>query len=129
MPDLTPQTRTRLAAAAAAVVAAIGVGAVATRDYSDRTTAILVDAGISRAVGSRRGTDLLTGPVAPGAEAKTGVNLPLGARVSSVMPAGQFAVVSQSHTDNDDATWFEIVVRNDGPAPLRFVGFIEFTVP
>lgn len=129
MPQLPPQARARIVLAATAVAAAIGIGVIASGDYSASTTAIIEDAGLSRSGGPSRMTDLLTAPVQPGAEITTGVTLPLGARVEHVSPAGQFSVVSQQHTDNDDSTWFELVVRNDGPAPMRFVGFIEFTVP
>jgi hypothetical protein len=127
MPRTTPQQRTRLAAVALAAVTGL---VVATRDYDEHTTAAIRDAGLSRSSGETRVSDLLTEPVEPGATVSTGVFLPLGARVTDVMPAAQFAIESQTHDDRGlDGTWYEVTARNQGPAPLRFFAFISIDVP
>jgi hypothetical protein len=128
MPRSTPQQRARIAAAAAALAVVAGL-VIATRDYSEHTTEAIHDAGLSRSTGATRVTDLLTAPVEPGGIVTTGVSLPPGARVTDVMPAAQFAIESQTHTDHEGRTWYEVTARNQGPAPLRFFAFISFDAP
>jgi hypothetical protein len=127
--------RMRLAGIATAIASIIGVAVLNSANYSSRAVDAVMDAGLSRTTGNERITDLMTSVVEPGAEVTTGVSLPPGARVSSVMPANAFTVVSQTHTDHPadtDAgvgwTWYEIRARNDGIAPLRFVAFIAYDV-
>jgi hypothetical protein len=128
-PRTTPQQRTRLAAAAAALAVTASLALIATRDYSEHTTEAIHDAGLSRSTGASRVTDLLTAPVEPGELVTTGVSLPRGARVTDVMPAAQFAIESQTHTDHGHGTWYEVTARNQGPASIRFFAFISFDVP
>ncbi len=131
MERLNLSTRTKLAAGFAAVATIVGVS-VATLsgdDYRRETAAVLEDAGVSRESGERRVADLLTAPVDPGDEVVTGGALPLGWRVESVSPAGPFEILTQTHEDRETITWYTITVRNSGPAPARFVAWIEFALP
>lgn len=129
MPKLELATRTKLAAGVFALSVVGSVIVLSTVDYEEATRAALEDAGVSRSVGETRVTDLLSEPVEPGAETTTGVTLPLGWRVDDVMPAGMFVVLKQTHEDRTDGTWYEVTVRNAGPVPARFVGWIEFAAP
>jgi len=117
-----------LAIAAASVFAVVGVVEFSESDYVDSTNSMMGDAGLSRTTGSERTTDLLTGEVEPGGTVTTGVTLPLGARASDVIGPGTFDVVSFTHTDRKDGTWLEVVSRNTTDAPLRFVGFVTYTM-
>lgn len=129
MPKLELTTRTKLAAGVFALSVVIGVVVLSSVDYEETAKAALEDAGVSRTNGEHRVTDLLTGEVEPGAEATTGVTLPLGWRVDDVMPAGPFEVLKQSHEDRPDGTWYEVTVRNAGPVPARFVAWVQFVEP
>ena len=129
MRKLTPHERARLAVAAGVLSAMAAIGVVALSARDDATDAVLEDAGLSRhGFGDRRVTDLLTRPIEPGETSKVGVNLPRGSRMIDVVGAGGFEIVSSNHTDGDRWTWLEIVVRNDTPAPMRFVGFVAYDV-
>jgi hypothetical protein len=129
MPTLPPSTRVKLIAAASGVAALVGIAALtfSSGEYNHTTNDALEDAGMSRSYGASRVTDLMTAIVEPGAEVITGVTLPLGWRVVDIAPAGMFAILEQKHVDGADGTWYEVRARNDGLAPMRFVGFVEFT--
>lgn len=131
MPAFEPTKKQKLAAAAAATAAAIGIGIASfrARDYAAPVDVTLTDAGLSRTSGETRTTDLLTGPVQPGASVTTGVNLPPGSRVTDLAMPDGFSAGSGNHTDSEDATWYEVSVTNTGETPKRFVGFVSFDVP
>lgn len=117
-------TRNKLIAAAASI-AAIGL-TIAAHTYEAHVDAVIVDAGVSRTTGIERVTDLLTGAVEPNETVTTGVMLPAGATVTDV--SGTFEIVSQSTTPRGDGLWLEVVARNPTEAPLRFIGFVTFTM-
>jgi hypothetical protein len=123
--------RTKVAAAIAAITAALGGIGVALRssDYDATVSPIIADSGMSRSEGATRITDLLTRPVAPGETVETDVMLPLGARVTDVMLAAPFTIVSQTHADLADGTQYKLTATNSGPAPVRLIGFVSFTAP
>ncbi len=74
--------------------------------------------------------DLLTGIVEPGAEVKTGVNIPEGRRVSPTVEyvgphASSFSTVSITYRDDKDRpTWVELRARNNGATPARLSAFV-----
>jgi hypothetical protein len=123
--------RAKIAAAVAAVAAALGGIGIALRssDYDAAVSPIIADSGMSRSEGATRITDLLTRPVAPGETIETDLMLPLGARVTDVMLAAPFTIVSQTHVDLADGTQYKLTATNSGPAPVRLVGLVSFTVP
>lgn len=127
--DLTQRQKLAAAAAAVGVLTGIAITTFSADDYSNKTNAALADAGVSRSEGATRVTDLLTEVVEPGEAVTTGVNLPRGARVTDVAPGGLWTVEKQTHEDHEASTWYEVTARNTGPAPVRFVAFVEFSVP
>ena len=128
---LDQSKRIELAAAAGALALFAGVVALtfSADQYSRQADAVLEDAGASRTEGPTRVQDLLSPPVEPGATVVTGVHVPPGWRVTDISPGGPFAVLSQTHTDHDDRTWYEVTARNDGPVVSRFVAWVEFAAP
>jgi hypothetical protein len=128
MPQITPQQRNRLIAAGLAAI--IGVSSIAFRsdEYTEHVNAAMSDAGVSRTIGNERTTDLMTGPVEPGAAVKSGVSLPLGARASDVSAAGFFDIELVAHVDRVDSTWLEVTARNRTGAPVRFVAFVTYSL-
>lgn len=129
MPNLTPQQRNRLIAASGALAAIIGVAAFNSGDHSARVNAALSDAGTSRTQGAERTTDLLTEPVEPGATIQTGVTLPPGSAVTDVSGPGMFEIVEHVESVRHGGdVWCLVTVRNRTGAPMRFVGFVTFTV-
>lgn len=133
MPTLEITKRTKLIAAATGVAAlastVLAVAMFSGDDYSREVNAVIDDAGVSRTRGVARVTDLLTAVVEPGADVTTGVTLPLGSRVTDIVPGGPFTIGKQEHADREGGTWYEVTAHNGGIAPMRFVAFIEFVGP
>lgn len=127
MPKLDNKKRAKILAGAAVVGLTIaGFVEFTSDDYNAQVNVVLQDAGVSRTTGSDRITDLLTGPVEPGDQARAVVSLPPGSTVDDVLPAGGFVIVSQGTGPRGE---YVVTVRNDGLTTQRFMGFISYTVP
>jgi hypothetical protein len=77
-------------------------------------------------------TDLLSAPVAPGADITTGVTLPLTNHTAEAVLTGSaegaFIVTNVTETPTADGTgvWFEITAHNAGSATVRFTAEIAY---
>lgn len=70
--------------------------------------------------------DLLTAPVAPGAQVTTGANVELGKRAADVQPVGgSWTIDAATFRDDTDHTWIEVTATNTGSEPARFVGIVK----
>ncbi len=74
--------------------------------------------------------DLLSAPVAPGAEVTTGVKVTLGKRVTGIVEyvgpsAASWETISVSHTDDKIGTWVEVKARNRGTTTARLIALVR----
>jgi hypothetical protein len=70
--------------------------------------------------------DLLTGPVAPGEQVTTGVNVELGKRPAGVEAVGgSWTIDAVTFEDRASSTWIEVKATNTGATAARFVGMVE----
>jgi hypothetical protein len=70
--------------------------------------------------------DLLTGPVEPGKQVTTGVNVEFGKRPAGVEAVGgSWTIDGVSFEDRAGSTWIEVKATNTGTEPARFVGMVE----
>lgn len=143
MPAFSPTKITALASSMALVVG-IGLGKVTTTDENGQPVQVPAPAPQAqpaaapldvaaysqqaRAFRDQNPTavDLLTGPVLPGEQVTTGVNVDLGKRPGEVSPvSGSWVIDAVTFVDGDDATWIEVKATNTGATPARFVGMLE----
>lgn len=86
-------------------------------------------------------TDLLSAPIAPGAQGKTGGNFPLGSRPFGILAApwamvdligqasGSFTIDAVTFEDRGQYTWIEVTATNTSAEVKRLNAMIEFQVP
>jgi len=128
-----------IALALAGSVTVGGVAVYATHPFADdvATPTIVTPVQIKPAPADPESlhTDLLSGPVDPGATMETGVTLPAGMAALGIVPTSEaldcFDVAQLTHTPTTDGTgvYLSVQVRNRCDRPVRFTADVGYGAP